>query len=83
MSIKLIVLLSILFVIAMGFTFFAFKQEEAKMKKYKEEGNTVADELRRSREYESTSVKKYIPIQLWIYGIFTILTIIALAIYLY
>lgn len=76
MSIGLIIFLIILFVVAMFFTFYAFKQEEAKMKQYKEAGDTVENELKRSLEYESTSIKKYIPIQIWMYVITTILTII-------
>jgi predicted PurR-regulated permease PerM len=76
MSIGLIIFLIVLFVIAMILTFYAFKQEEMKMKQYKEAGNTVENELKRSHEYESTSIKKYIPIQIWIYVITTILSII-------
>ena len=75
MSIGLIVFLTILFIVAMVFTFYAFKQEEIKMKKYKEEGDSEESELKRSLEYESTSVKKYIPIQIWMYVIATILSL--------
>lgn len=81
MSTGLIVFLIILFVITMGLTFFAFKQEETKMKKIKEEGNTVENEIKRSREYETNSVKTYIPIQIWIYAIATVLSIVAAIIY--
>lgn len=80
MSWGLIIFLIILFVIAMFFTFYAFKQEEIKMKQYKESGDTVQSELKRSLEYEATSVKKYIPIQIWLYVITTILSI-ALIVY--
>lgn len=81
MSMGLIVFLIILFIVAMAFTFLAFKQEEAKMKQYKEAGDTVQSELKRSLEYEATSVKKYIPIQIWMYVITTILSIILIAYY--
>lgn len=81
MSMGLIVFLIILFIITMVLTLFAFKQEETKMKKIKDEGNTVENELKRSYEYESTSVKNFIPIQIWIYGIATLLGIIAAVIY--
>lgn len=83
MSWTLIIFLVILFVIAMFFTFYAFKQEEMKMKKYEEDGDTVADELKRSHEYENTSVQNYLPIQGWIYIIAIIVTIIAFVVYLY
>jgi len=83
MSWTLIIFLIILFLITMILTLYAFKQEEMKMKKYEEEGDTVADELKRSHEYESTSVQNYLPIQGWIYIISIIVTIVAFVIYLY
>lgn len=76
MSISLIIVLLVLFIIAMVFTFVAFRQEENKMKKYEQEENKVEAEIERSREYEANSVRKYIPIQIWIYVISTILSII-------
>lgn len=81
MSIGLIVFLIILFIVAMFFTFYAFSQEEKKIAKYKEAGDTVEDELKRSLEYEATSVKKYIPIQIWMYVITTIISIIIIVYY--
>lgn len=80
MSMGLIIFLVILFIITMLLTFYAFKIEEAKMKHYKDVGDTVEDELKRSLEYEATSVKKYIPIQIWMYVITTIISI-ALIVY--
>lgn len=80
MSMGLIVFLIILFIVTMLLTFVAFKQEEVKMKQYKEAGDTVENELKRSLEYEATSVKTYIPIQIWMYVITTILSI-ALIVY--
>lgn len=82
MSMGLIVFLILLFIITMFLTFYAFRQEEMKMKEYEETGDTVADELRRSHEYEKNSVKKYIPIQIWIYAITLILSIIAVIYFL-
>lgn len=81
MSMPLIIFLIILFVVAMLFTFIAFKQEEMKMKQYKEAGDTVESELKRSLEYEATSVKKYIPIQIWLYVITTILSVAIIVYY--
>lgn len=83
MSMGLIVFLIILFIITMAMTFFAFKQEDMKIKKIKEEGNTIENELKRSYEYEKTSVKTYLPIQIWIYGIATLLSIVAAIIYFF
>lgn len=76
MSVGLIVILTIIFLVAMFFTFYAFRQEDQKIKKYEREGDTVQDELKRSLEYEENSVKKYIPIQIWIYAISIIVTLI-------
>lgn len=81
MSMGLIIFLIILFIITMLLTLFAFKQEETKMKKIKDEGNTVENEIKRSKEYESTSVKNYLPIQMWIYGITILLGVVAAIIY--
>lgn len=83
MSMPLIIFLVILFIITMALTLYAFRQEEMKIKKYEEEGDTVQDEIRRSHEYEATSIKKYLPIQIWIYAITIIIGVIAFLIYLY
>lgn len=76
MSLELIIILIILFLVAMIFTFYAFKQEEAKIKKYEEEGITPQDELKRSHEYEKTSIQTYIPIQIWLYVATTVVSIL-------
>lgn len=83
MSTGLIVFLIILFLITMALTMFAFKQEDMKIKKIKEEGNTIENEMKRSYEYETNSVKTYIPIQIWIYGITILLSIVAAIIYFF
>lgn len=82
MSTWLIIFLIVLFLITMALTFFAFGQEEKKMKKIEQDGDTVEDQLQRSLDYESTSVRKYIPIQIWIYAITIILSIIAVLFYI-
>ncbi|HLS61040.1 MAG TPA: hypothetical protein VK044_07920 [Virgibacillus sp.] len=82
MSMWLIIFLIVLFIIAMALTFYAFGQEERKMKKLEDAGDTVEDELQRSHDYEATSIRTYIPIQLWIYAISIILTIIVMFLYL-
>lgn len=76
------VLLIFLFIAGLVGTMFAFKQEENKMKKYEKEGDTIEDELRRSHEYETSSLKSNVPLLSSIY-IFTILAaIIAFIIYI-
>jgi len=82
-SMPLIIFLIILFIITMALTLYAFRQEDMKIKKYEEEGDTVEDEIRRSHEYEATSVKKYLPIQVWIYVITIVLGTVAFLIYLF
>ncbi|TFJ94449.1 hypothetical protein [Lentibacillus salicampi] len=83
MSIGLLIFLVVLFIAALGGTFFAFKQEENKMKKYEEEGDTVEDQLRRSHEYESSSLKSNVPLQLVIYGVTITASLIVFAIYVF
>jgi hypothetical protein len=82
MNAGLIIILVILFVAALIGTFFAFRQEENKMKKYEEEGDTPQDEIRRSLDYEKSSLKSNVPIQVWIYTIAILLSLLAFAIYL-
>ncbi|WP_100011147.1 hypothetical protein [Lentibacillus sediminis] len=82
MSTGLIVFLVVLFIAAVGGTFFAFRQEEKKMKKYEEEGETHEEELKRSLEYEKSSLSSNVPTQLWIYSVTIILALAALAFYL-
>ncbi|MGM8364323.1 hypothetical protein ACLIBG_02455 [Virgibacillus sp. W0181] len=82
MSLWLLLVIALLFVIAMVVTFYAFKQEEQKMKRYEEEGDTVEDELRRSHEYEANSVQKYLPIQIWLYVITAVATVVIVGYFL-
>nr|WP_245251246.1 hypothetical protein [Virgibacillus litoralis] len=63
-------------------TLLVFKQEENKMKRYEEEGDTVEDQLRRSHEYESSSLKSNLPLQLIIYTVTIIISLVVFAIYL-
>ncbi len=79
---QLIVFLILLFIVTMAITLYVFFQEEKKMKQYEAEGDTVENELRRSHEYEATSIKYHIPIQIWIYSITFIIIFIAFLIYL-
>ncbi|ALX47285.1 hypothetical protein [Lentibacillus amyloliquefaciens] len=83
MGIELFILLAVLFIAAIAGTFIAFKQEENKMKKYEEEGDTVEDQLRRSHEYESSSLKSNVPLQLIIYTVTIVASLIVFAVYLF
>lgn len=78
----LIVISTILVIIALIWTLFIFKQEEDKMKKYEEDGDTAEDQLKRSEEYEKRSLSSGIPLQIIIYSVFTLVFFVALLIYL-
>lgn len=82
MSTGLIIVFVVLFIAALGGTIFAFKQEEKKMKKYEEEGQTIEDELKRSIEYETKSLKSNVPNLTWIYSITFLLGIVTFIVYL-
>ena len=83
MNTGLSISLIILFIIAILGTFYALKQEEKKMKQYEDEGVTVEEELRRSNEYEKSSLKSSLPVQIWIYVITIGLSLLAFAIYIF
>jgi|GEM_PF-2256327 len=73
-----------LVIVAALVTVIALKQEERKMKKYQTDVFSYEDELKRSHEYEQNSIKNVIPIQLWMYGIglvFSIVLIVVFAVY--
>ncbi|MFC4556881.1 hypothetical protein ACFO3D_01505 [Virgibacillus kekensis] len=81
MGIELIILLVVLFLALLIGTVIIFKQEEKKMKKYEEEGDTVEDQLRRSYEYEKSSLKSNIPLQIAIYTVTIVASLIVFALY--
>lgn len=77
-----IILLIFLFLLTLYLTLRILRNEEAKMKKYEEEGDTIEDQLRRSHEYEQRSLKTSVPFQIWFYiGVFVVFSI-AFVIYL-
>ena len=78
----LLIVSTVLVVIAIIWTLIIFKQEENKMKKYEEEGDTLEDQLRRSEEYEKRSLRSDVPLQIIIYSVFTVLFFVAFLIYL-
>jgi len=73
MSTGLIIFLVVLFIVTLVATYYAFKQEEKKMKEYEEKGETPEEELKRSLEYEASSLKSNISLQVWIYIVTLIL----------
>lgn len=81
MGIELIILLTVLFLALLIGTLLVFKQEEKKMKKYEEEGDTVEEQLRRSHEYESSSLKSNVPLQIGIYTLTIVISLIVFAVY--
>lgn len=82
MGMGLIILLVVLFAAALIGTLFAFKQEEDKMKRYEEEGDSVEEQLRRSHEYESASLKSNLPLQITIYSVTIVLSLVVFAFYI-
>ncbi|WP_188454609.1 hypothetical protein [Virgibacillus oceani] len=82
MSPGLLILLIIIFIAALAGTIVAFKQEERKLKKYEEEGDSIEDQLRRSHEYETSSLKSNVPLLLIIYTITIVLSLIVFAVYI-
>ncbi|WP_200411632.1 hypothetical protein [Virgibacillus salexigens] len=83
MSVGLIVFLIILFVIALGTTLFAFKQEENKLRRYEEEGDSPENERIRSSEYEVNSLKTNVPILIGIYSLAVLIGLIAFMFYIF
>jgi len=83
MTIWLSIIMAIVTLIALIWTLYIFKQEENKMKKYETDGDTVKNEVNRSLEYETRSLKKNLPLQIWIYTITIVLSLVVFAIYLY
>ncbi|GGB48838.1 hypothetical protein GCM10011409_28010 [Lentibacillus populi] len=83
MSIGLIVFLIVLCLAALIGTMFVFKQEENKMKKYEEVGDSIEDQLRRSHEYETSSLKSNIPLLITIYAVTITVSLLVFVIYLF
>lgn len=80
-GIELIILLAVLFIALLVGTILVFRQEERKMKRYEEEGDTVEDQLRRSHEYESSSLKSNVPMQIAIYTVAIVISLVVFAVY--
>lgn len=83
MSTAIYFIIGLLFVLTLVGTLLIGKSENDKIKKYEKEGDSPEDELKRSWEYENSSLKKNIPSLLIIYTVFIVASIIALAIYIF
>ncbi|MGP4071743.1 hypothetical protein ACTWQB_04225 [Piscibacillus sp. B03] len=83
MSTAIYFIIGLLFVLTLVGTLLIGKSENDKMKKYEQEGNTAKDELKRSWEYETSSLKKNIPSLLIIYTVVIVASFIALAFYIF
>lgn len=79
---ELIIFLVILSVVALVGTIFVGMQETKRIKKYEAEGDTPEQQLKRSVEYESSSLKSNVPILAIIYIVAILLSIVGLIIYM-
>ncbi|QDP39028.1 hypothetical protein [Radiobacillus deserti] len=82
MSWPLIIILIILFILTLGGTLYVVRQEDQKLKQYEREGDSAEAQLKRSREYESSSLKSNVPILTIIYGVTFLLAILAIVLYI-
>lgn len=74
MNTILIVFSTVLVIVAGVVTWLAVKQEDKKIEEHKKE--TPEEARQRSLEYEKNSVSSMIPVQIWAYGITTVVTIV-------
>lgn len=79
MNTILILFSTILVIVAGVVTWFAVKQEDKKIRAHENEAPHEARQ--RSLEYEKTSVSSMLPVQIWTYGIVTVVTIIIVIIF--
>ncbi|TFB13382.1 hypothetical protein E3U55_16200 [Filobacillus milosensis] len=83
MSMAVYVIIGFVFVATLVGTILIGKSENDKIKKYEQEGVTAKDELERSWEYETSSLKKNVPSLFIIYSIAIVGSLIALALYIF
>lgn len=79
----LIIFLILLFIITVAGTLFVGLQENKKAEDYEKDGDSPAAQLKRSEEYEKSSLKTNVPILLFIYITTFLLAIIAIGLYIY
>ncbi|MEK3886880.1 hypothetical protein [Bacillus sp. FSL K6-3431] len=76
MTAFLIIAAIIVSIVALVGTLLVGKDISAQMKDYEEEGDTIQNELARSNEYESTSLRVNIKSLTWIYFVLAIVVVI-------
>lgn len=76
MGIGLIIFLVILFAVALVGTFMVLKEEEDKIEKHKEAGDTPEEDAKRSEEYEEKWLKTGLRKQGIIYGVAILFSLI-------
>lgn len=81
-SIELLIVLIIITIIAIIITYRILKGMEKQMKSYEDEGVTVEEERERSLRYETESFKKHLPVQIFLYILLIILTLIGFFVFL-
>lgn len=77
-SIELLIVLGIIFVVTLFLTYYFMRRMENQMKSYEEEGATIEDERERSLRYETESFKKHLPIQIVLYIVIFIISILGI-----
>lgn len=83
MSPSILILLGVLFIITVILTVYAFMQQEKQIKQYEEEGDTVADQIQRSLEYEKKSIGYHMPVQVIFYLVSLILIMVGTVVFIY
>lgn len=83
LSIQLIIFLSVLFIVTVVLTVYAFMQQEKQIKEYEEQGDTVSDELERSLEYEKKSIGYHMPVQVVFYLVSLVLIMVGTVVFIY
>jgi len=83
MSLPLIVFLIVLFLITAALTVYAFLQQDKQIKQYEQQGDTVADEIERSLEYEKESIGYHMPVQVIFYLVCLVLLLVGTVVFIY
>lgn len=77
-----IIIVTIICLLALFGTMYVGKQVNQTIDKYEQEGDSLKDQLKRSHEYEQSTLKKNVPILTLIYVVAFLASIVAVAIYL-
>jgi|GEM_PF-2465437 len=83
MSPTILIILGVLFVVTVILTVYAFMQQDKQIKQYEEQGDTVADQIERSLEYEKKSIGYHMPVQVVFYLVALILIMVGTIVFIY